>query len=225
MNIENLKYDEKGLICAIAQDALTGEVLMQAYMNREAVEKTIESGYATYFSRSRNKLWLKGETSGHLQKVVSISIDCDNDCLLLKIIQSGAACHTGNYSCFYTEIKENEYMPDYKIIFEIAKTIKERRENPQEGSYTNYLFNKGTEKICKKIGEEATEAVIAAIKDDKLELIGEVCDIVYHLLVLMEVKDIPLQEIFFELLSREGRTPKAKYAVLDNDSERNREKK
>ncbi|MDE6614254.1 MAG: bifunctional phosphoribosyl-AMP cyclohydrolase/phosphoribosyl-ATP diphosphatase HisIE, partial [Clostridia bacterium] len=174
------KFDGNGLICAIAQDVYTGEVLMQAYMNQEAIDKTLESGYAHYYSRSRKCLWKKGETSGHLQKVKKILYDCDCDSLLLLIEQEGAACHTGNRSCFYRTLKEFEFVPDYKVIFEDVKTIKERKEKPVEGSYTNYLFDKGIEKICKKVGEEATETVIAAVAGKKGELVGELSDMLYH---------------------------------------------
>ena len=143
------KFNGDGLICAIAQDVYTGEVLMQAYMNQEAIDKTLESGYAYYYSRSRRCLWKKGETSGHLQKVKKILYDCDCDCLLLLIEQMGAACHTGNRSCFYRELKEFEFVPDYKVVFEDVETIRQRKKNPVEGSYTNYLFDKGIEKIGK----------------------------------------------------------------------------
>lgn len=218
------KFDNNGLICAIAQDVYTGEVLMQAYMNKEAIEATLSSGYATYYSRSRQCLWKKGETSGHLQKVIEIRSDCDNDCLLLLVEQIVAACHTGNRSCFYTSVADYDYVPDYKIVFDVSKTIKERKINPQEGSYTNYLFNKGVDKICKKIGEEATEAVIAAVSDRKEELIGELSDLLYHSLVLMEARDITLQDVFSELLKREGKLPNPKYADMNSDKDRNRDK-
>lgn len=223
--IDNFKFDEKGLLVAIAQDAYTGEVLMQAFMNREALEKTIEIGYAVYYSRSRNALWKKGETSGNLQRVIEIKYDCDADSVLLLIEQIGnKACHTGNRSCFYRSLTDFDYVPDYKIIFDIARTVKERKNNPIEGSYTNYLLNKGVEKICKKIGEEATETVIAAVTDNKQDLIGELSDVIYHCLVLMEATDIKLQDVFSELLKREGKLPHPKYLNLDSDKNRNREK-
>lgn len=225
MKIEDFKFDEKGLICAIAQDTYTGEVLMQAYMNKQSILATCECGYATYFSRSRQKLWKKGETSGNLQRVIEMKYDCDSDCILLKVEQiGGIACHTGAKSCFFNTLYENDYVPDYKIIFEVAQTIKVRKVDPQKGSYTNYLFDKGIDKICKKIGEEATEAVIAAISGKKEELIGEICDLVYHGLVLMEAKDIKLSDIYGELLKRDGRIPNPKYIKLDDDKERNRDK-
>lgn len=210
--MQDLKFDEKGLICAIAQDVYTGQVLMQAYMNKEAVDKTLATGIAHYYSRSRQCLWKKGETSGHIQTVKKIYYDCDGDCLLLMIDQNGSACHTGNRSCFYRELKEFEYVPDYKVVFDEEKTISDRAINPVEGSYTNYLLNKGTEKICKKIGEEATEAVIAACVDKKADLVGELCDLMYHSLVLMQDKGVTLQDIFYELMARKGAKPNPKYA-------------
>ena len=225
INIDDFKYDEKGLIVAIAQDAVNGEVLMQAFMNKQALSQTIESGYATYYSRSRGKLWTKGETSGHLQKVVSMKYDCDCDCILLQVLQTGPACHTGNRSCFYRNFDEEQgYIPNYNIIFDVASTIKNRQINPKEGSYTNYLFNKGVEKICKKIGEEATETVIAGATNKKDELIGELSDLTYHCLVLMRACGVELDDIYAELAKREGKAPHPKYADFNSDLNRNRDK-
>ena len=206
------KFNSDGLICAIAQDVYTGEVLMQAYMNQEAIDKTMQSGYAYYYSRSRQCLWKKGETSGHLQKVKKVLYDCDCDCLLLLIEQIGAACHTGNRSCFYRTLKEFEFVPDYKVVFEDVETIRARKENPVEGSYTNYLFDKGVEKICKKVGEEATETVIAAVAGKKGELVGELSDLLYHALVLAEASGITIQDVFQEVMARKGKAPNPKYA-------------
>ena len=171
-----LKFDEKGLICAVAQDCESGEVLMQAYMNLEAYEKTLETGYAHYYSRSRQKLWKKGEESGHLQEVVSVSLDCDGDCVLLRVRQTGAACHTGNYSCFFNTVKE--------------------------GGYTCYLFEKGVDKIAKKTGEEAVELVIAAKNGDKEEIVGECADLFYHTLVLLANAGVKLSDVCAELEER-----------------------
>lgn len=224
ININDFKFDDKGLLTAIAVDAESNEVLMQAFMNMDALRATIESGYATYYSRSRQKLWKKGETSGNTQRVVEIKYDCDMDSVLLRVIQNGAACHTGNRSCFYRSLGENKHVADGKIFYDIAETIKKRKAEPKEGSYTNYLFDKGIEKICKKVGEESTEAVIAAIKGDKEELIGEISDIAYHLLVLMEASGIEIKDVAAELMKREGKKPKPKYAILDDDKERNRDK-
>jgi phosphoribosyl-ATP pyrophosphohydrolase/phosphoribosyl-AMP cyclohydrolase len=210
MEINDLKFDEKGLIPAVTQDAVNGEVLMQAYMNIESLELTLSTGYATYFSRSRAKLWKKGEESGHVQKVVSIQYDCDGDCILLKVIQEGPACHTGNRSCFYRYIQECTE-GDYKILFDIDSVIKDRKVNPVEGSYTNYLLTKGTDKICKKIGEESSEVIIAAKNKDKKELIMEISDLLYHTLVLMNNEGVELTDVFSELSKREGKAPESKY--------------
>lgn len=213
------KFDGNGLICAIAQDVYTGETLMQAYMNQEAIDKTLESGYAHYYSRSRKCLWKKGETSGHLQKVKKILCDCDCDCLLLLIEQVGAACHTGNRSCFYRTLKEFEFVPDYKVVFEDVNTIKERKSTPVEGSYTNYLFDKGVEKICKKVGEEASETIIAAVAGKKGELVGELSDLLYHCLVLAEASGVSVQDVFQEVMARKGKAPNPKYGedkILSN---------
>lgn len=207
----DFKFDDKGLVCAIAQDVYTGEVLMQAYMNKEAIDKTISTGIAHYYSRSRQCLWKKGETSGHIQKVKKILCDCDSDCLLLLIEQVGAACHTGNRSCFFTQLKEFEFVPDYKVVFEDVETIRARHSNPVEGSYTNYLFDKGVEKICKKVGEEATETVIAAVAGKKNELVGELSDLHYHCLVLAQASGITIQDVFQEVMARKGKAPNPKY--------------
>ncbi len=215
----DFKFDDKGLVCAIAQDVYTGEVLMQAYMNKEAIDKTISTGIAHYYSRSRQCLWKKGETSGHIQKVKKILCDCDSDCLLLLIEQVGAACHTGNRSCFFTQLKEFEFVPDYKVVFEDVDTIHTRHVNPVEGSYTNYLFDKGIEKICKKVGEEATETVIAAVSGKKGELVGELADLLYHCLVLAEASGITVQDVFQEVMARKGKAPNPKYGedkILSN---------
>lgn len=223
INIDEFKFDDKGLLVAIAVDAYNGEVLMQAFMNKEALSKTIETGMATYYSRSRSELWVKGLTSGHTQKVIEIKYDCDMDAVVLRVIQNGAACHTGNRSCFYRSLGESDYIADYKIFFDVAETIKKRKYQPKEGSYTNYLFDKGVEKICKKIGEESTEAVIAAVTGKREELIGEISDMAYHVLVLMEACDISITDICAELAKREGRAPNPKYAVFDSDKDRNRD--
>lgn len=209
--MDNLKFDDKGLIVAIAQDVITGEVLMQAYMNKESLDITLKTGKVTYYSRSRQKLWTKGETSGHYQKLIDIRYDCDGDCILVKVIQEGAACHTGNRSCFYRKLLDLGNYPDYKIIYDIIKTIKDRKVNPKKGSYTNYLIDKGKEKICKKIGEESSEVIIATMKDDKKETIMEIADLIYHILVLMNVQNIDLSDVFSELMAREGKDPDPKY--------------
>lgn len=224
IEIKDFKWDSNGLLCAIAQDVRTGEVLMQAYMNEQALQATLESGIAHYYSRSRNCLWKKGETSGNVQKLVKLQYDCDSDCVLMQVEQTGAACHTGSRSCFYRTAKEWDFVPDYKVVFDEAKTIAERKINPVEGSYTNYLFSKGAEKICKKIGEEATETVIAACMDNKTQLIGEFADLLYHSMVLIEAKDISIYDVFQEMMARKGLAPNPKYAK-DEALQTNRETK
>ena len=200
---EKVKYDERGLIAAIAQDCESGEVLMQAYMNEEALRETLRTGYAHYYSRSRKTLWKKGETSGHVQKVISAAFDCDRDCLLLQIEQTGAACHTGNRSCFF-QTKFAGERAGAVFLGELARVVKDRKEHPAEGSYTSYLFEKGIDKIAKKTGEEAVEVVIAAKNADREELVGECADLLYHLTVLMEEKGISLSDVCTELKKRHG---------------------
>ncbi|MBR1758619.1 MAG: bifunctional phosphoribosyl-AMP cyclohydrolase/phosphoribosyl-ATP diphosphatase HisIE [Lachnospiraceae bacterium] len=201
---DDCKCNDAGLIPCIVQDVKNDEVLMMAWMNREAFEKTLATGRMTYFSRSRQSLWVKGETSGHFQYLKSLSIDCDNDTLLAKVEQVGAACHTGNRSCFYREIAGD--MPaapsDLQILKEVYNTIKERRLHPKEGSYTNYLFDQGIDKILKKCGEESTEIVIAAKNPDSEELKYEIADYLYHLMVLMNVRDLTWEDITAELANR-----------------------
>ena len=200
---EKVKYDERGLIAAIAQDCESGEVLMQAYMNEEALRETLRTGYAHYYSRSRKTLWKKGETSGHVQKVISAAFDCDRDCLLLQIEQTGAACHTGNRSCFF-QTKIAGERAGAVFLGELARVVKDRKEHPAEGSYTSYLFEKGIDKNAKKTGEEAVEVVIAAKNADREELVGECADLLYHLTVLMEEKGISLSDVCTELKKRHG---------------------
>ncbi|MBQ9081051.1 MAG: bifunctional phosphoribosyl-AMP cyclohydrolase/phosphoribosyl-ATP diphosphatase HisIE [Clostridia bacterium] len=199
---ENVKFDDKGFICAIAQDIESGEVLMQAYMNAEALELTRQTGYAHYYSRSRQKLWKKGEESGHLQKVVSMSFDCDRDCVLLKIRQTGAACHTGSYSCFFDFLQGDKEQIGAEMLGKLQRIIEDRKNNPVEGSYTSYLFEKGVDKIAKKAGEEAVEMVIASKNEDKEELIGECADLFYHTLVLLREKGVSLSDVCTELNKR-----------------------
>ncbi len=187
-------FEKMELIPAIIQDFYTKKVLMLAYVNEESYNYMLEKNETCFYSRSRKELWHKGETSGHYQKIKKMSLDCDRDTLLIEVEQIGVACHTGSYSCFFNEIITNEN--DYnQIIKEVYEMIENRRNNPKEGSYTNYLLNEGVDKICKKIGEEATETVIAAKNEDKDELIGEISDLAYHVLVLMLDKDIKVEEI------------------------------
>lgn len=199
--MEGVKFDERGLICAIAQDSASGDVLMQAYMNEEALKKTLETGYAHYWSRSRQCLWKKGETSGHVQKVLGLTFDCDKDCVLLSIEQTGAACHTGNRSCFFNVEKEEEGA-GVRFLSELERVVDDRKVHPEEGSYTSYLFEKGIDKIAKKMGEEAVETVIASKNENKEELIGETADLLYHLLVLLREKEVTLKDVCTELKKR-----------------------
>ena len=204
--IENVKFDERGLVPAIAQDVRTGAVLMLAYMNEESLKLTLETGYATYYSRSRQKLWKKGEESGHVQKVRAIRYDCDGDTLLLQVEQTGPACHTGAYTCFHHTLSEliegEESSKGSAVLQEVYNVILDRMANPVEGSYTNYLLDKGVEKIAKKVGEEATETVIAAIKGNKDEVRYEASDLLYHLLVLLAQQGVTPEEVWTELASR-----------------------
>ncbi len=200
--LKNVKFNEKGLICAIAQDIESGEVLMQAYMNAEALQLTYDTGIAHYFSRSRNKLWKKGEESGHIQEVVSMTFDCDRDCILLKIKQTGVACHTGAYSCFFDFVKGDKEAIGVEMLGKLQRIIADRKQNPAEGSYTSYLFEKGVDKIAKKAGEEAVEMVIAAKNEDKDELVGECADLLYHTLVLLAEKGVTLSDVCAELQRR-----------------------
>ena len=198
------KTNEAGLIPCIVQDYRTDEVLMMAWMNRESFEKTLLTGRMTYFSRSRQSLWTKGETSGHFQYVKSLSVDCDRDTLLAKVSQVGAACHTGNRSCFYTELasSDSRYTNPYHVFENVMNIILDRREHPKEGSYTNYLFDKGIDKILKKVGEENTEIIIAAKNPNPEEIKYEISDYLYHLMVLMADKGISWEDITEELARR-----------------------
>ena len=201
---DQFKLNSDGLIPVIVQDYKSGKVLMLAYMNREAYEETLRSGRMTYYSRSRQCLWKKGETSGHYQFVRSLDIDCDNDTILAKVRQIGAACHTGNASCFFTNLVKKAYddVNPATILQEIMATVQDRREHPKEGSYTNYLFDKGLDKILKKVGEEATEIVIAAKNPDAAELKYEISDFLYHMIVLMADRGVTWDEISKELAKR-----------------------
>ncbi len=198
------KLNSDGLIPVIVQDYKTGQVLMLAYMNEEAYEKTLRTGQMTYFSRSRQSLWLKGETSGHFQYVKSLSYDCDADTLLAKVEQIGAACHTGAYSCFFNDIitYDFEEKSPLSVLTDVYDVIMDRKVNPKEGSYTNYLFDKGIDKILKKVGEEATEIVIAAKNPNANEIKYEISDFLYHVMVLMAEKGVTWDEIMKELANR-----------------------
>ncbi|NLL78607.1 MAG: bifunctional phosphoribosyl-AMP cyclohydrolase/phosphoribosyl-ATP diphosphatase HisIE [Clostridiales bacterium] len=200
-----LKKNSDGMVPVVVQDYKTDEVLMVAYMNEEAYENTLKTGKMTYFSRSRSELWLKGETSGHFQYVQSLTADCDLDTILARVSQVGAACHTGNYSCFFHKIMERECdrkENPLKVFEDVLGVIKDRKVNPKEGSYTNYLFDKGVDKILKKLGEEATEIVIAAKNPNPNEIKYEISDFLYHMMVLMVEKGVSWEEITTELANR-----------------------
>ncbi len=198
------KRNEDGLIPVVVQDYKTNQVLMVAYMNEEAYDKTVRTGQMTYYSRSRKSLWLKGETSGHFQYVKSLMLDCDKDTILAKVEQIGAACHTGSYSCFFRELVKHDYHEGnpLTVLMEDYAVIAERKKNPREGSYTNYLFDKGIDKILKKIGEEATEIVIAAKNPETGELKYEISDFLYHMMVLMVEQGLTWEDITEELARR-----------------------
>lgn len=204
LTFSQFKLNSDGMVPVIVQDYKTSEVLMLAYMNEEAFDKTLESGKMTYFSRSRNELWIKGETSGHYQYVKELLLDCDNDTLLAKVKQVGAACHTGNRTCFYTSLVKKEYdsVNPLTVFNEVYDVILDRKKNPKEGSYTNYLFDKGIDKILKKCGEEATEMVIAAKNPDAEELKYEISDFLYHMMVLMAECNLDWNDILKELAHR-----------------------
>ena len=204
MDFSEFKLDANGLITVVVQDYITNQVLMVAYMNEEAYIKTLKTGKMTYYSRSRKELWIKGLTSGHFQYVKGLSVDCDNDTLLAKVSQVGAACHTGNYSCFYRDLipcVEKEKNP-LSVFEDVYQVIQDRKVNPKEGSYTNYLFDKGLDKILKKVGEETTEIVIAAKNPNTEELKYEISDFLYHCMVLMAEKGVSWEDITKELANR-----------------------
>ena len=201
LNIDELKFDEKGLIPAIVVDAKTKKVLTLAYMNRESLEISLEKELTCFWSRSRNELWLKGETSGNYQHIVSITADCDNYALVVLVEPDGPACHTGSYSCFTRPVFQSEERSEFSYEG-LMELIRGRKTNPQDGSYTTYLFNKGLDKILKKVGEESTEVIIAAKAEDKKETVYEIADLAYHIMVLMVETGISLDDIRDELASR-----------------------
>lgn len=201
LNIDELKFDEKGLLPAIVVDAKTKKVLTLAYMNRESLEISLEKELTCFWSRSRNELWLKGETSGNYQHIVSITADCDNDALIVLVEPDGPACHTGSYSCFTKPVFQSEERSEFSYEG-LMELIRGRKTNPQDGSYTTYLFNKGLDKILKKVGEESTEVIIAAKAEDKRETVYEIADLAYHIMVLMVETGISLDDIRDELASR-----------------------
>ncbi|MBO4862640.1 MAG: bifunctional phosphoribosyl-AMP cyclohydrolase/phosphoribosyl-ATP diphosphatase HisIE [Firmicutes bacterium] len=201
IDISEIKYDASGLVPAVVTDAASGKVLMLAYMNEESLKKTIETGLATFWSRSRQELWTKGETSGNYMHVVSVTADCDRDSLVIKARPDGPACHLGTESCFEYPVWEGEAAEEFSLDG-LYKLLEGRKAELPEGSYTTYLFQKGTDKILKKIGEESTEVIIAGKAEDKPETVYEIADLVYHVLVLMVQQGISLDDIRKELASR-----------------------
>ncbi len=205
MNMEKLlkeiKFDDKGLVVTVTQDYKTNEALMVAYMNKESIEMTLMEKQVYYFSRSRNCLWKKGETSGNIQYLKGFYYDCDKDAILLKVKQQGFPCHTGASTCFFNKVYEDGAM-ECKIANKLYDKIWDRKDNPKEGSYTNYLFNKGLDKILKKVGEEASEVIIGAKNKQKDELIYELSDLYYHILVLMVNEGITIGDVEKELMKR-----------------------
>jgi len=203
IDINGLKFDEFGLIPAIVVDAESGKVLMLAYMNEESLKISIDEGRTCFWSRSQKKLWRKGETSGNVQHIISIKTDCDNDSLLITVRKNGPACHTGEESCFFNTLVSDETEQSGSFTLDtLYEIIKDRRENRKPGSYTTYLFEKGIDKILKKIGEESTEIIIASKAGDKGETIYEIADFIYHAQVLMAEMDITPGEVIQELASR-----------------------
>ncbi len=200
--VDKIRYNEKGLVPAIAQDYLDGTVLMMAWMNRESLQKTLETAEAWYWSRSRQELWHKGATSGHIQKVQSIRYDCDSDALLLTIQQVGdIACHTGERSCFH-QVENKKDTPPADMLSEVFKVICDRKQNPIEGSYTGKLFEQGDNKILKKIGEESAEVVMACKDDEPDEIASEVADLFYHTLVALAHHNVDLRDVYRKLAQR-----------------------
>ena len=201
LNIDELKFDDKGLIPAVVQDWRSGEVLTLAYMNRQSLEISMKEGRTCFWSRSRQELWRKGETSGNTQEIVDIIADCDRDSLVVKVKKAGPACHLGNESCFVDRVWESDTLRDFSPD-ELYKLIAGRRSDPKEGSYTSYLFDKGIDKILKKVGEETTEVIVAGKGGEKAETIYEISDLYYHVMVLMVEMGITPEEILTELAGR-----------------------
>ena len=215
INIDELKFDDKGLIPAIVVDAISKKVLTLAYMNRESLKISMEKGLTCFYSRSRDELWLKGETSGNYQHIVSITADCDNDALVVVVEKDGPACHEGTDSCFTKPVYESEDLHEFSYQG-LLELIRGRKIDKKEGSYTTYLFEKGLDKILKKVGEECTEVIIGAKSDDKKETIYEIADLCYHVMVLMIEMGISLEDIHRELASRHVIDHKVKQEKMTN---------
>ena len=201
IDVTTLKFDDKGLIPAVVVDSITKKVLTVAYMNQESLQISMEKGLTCFYSRSRQELWLKGETSGNYQHIVSITADCDGDALVVVVDKDGPACHTGEETCFHNPIWESDERQEFSLDA-LMEMLVGRMETPKEGSYTTYLFEKGLDKILKKVGEECTEVIIGAKSDDKAETVYEIADLAYHVMVLMIQMGISLEDIHRELASR-----------------------
>lgn len=201
IKIDELKFDEKGLIPAVVVDSITKKVLTVAYMNKESLEISMQKGLTCFYSRSRNELWLKGETSGNYQHIVSITADCDNDALVVVVEKDGPACHTGTDSCFTNPVWQSDELQEFSMQG-LYDMLLQRKADQPEGSYTTYLFQKGIDKILKKVGEESTEVIIAGKADDKSETIYELADLAYHAMVLMAQMGISVEDVHRELASR-----------------------
>ncbi len=217
ININELKFDEKGLIPAVVVDSITKKVLTVAYMNKESLQISIEKGLTCFFSRSRQELWLKGETSGNYQHIVSITADCDNDALTVVVEKDGPACHTGTDSCFTKEVYQSEELSEFSLegLYEL---LLGRKKDLPEGSYTTYLFQKGIDKILKKVGEECTEVIVAGKGNDKKETVYEIADLAYHVMVLMVEMGISVEDIHKELASRHVIDHKVKQEKMASDN-------
>ena len=217
INIDELKFDERGLIPAVVVDSVSKKVLTLAYMNRESLTISMEKGLTCFWSRSRKELWLKGETSGNYQHIVSITADCDKDALVVSVVPDGPACHLGTESCFEYPLWESEELHDFSLDL-LMKLIEGRKTEKKEGSYTTYLFEKGIDKILKKVGEESTEVIIAAKDKDKKETIYEIADLAYHVMVLMVEAGISVSDIHNELTSRHVIDHKVKQEKMASDN-------
>lgn len=217
INIDELKFDERGLIPAVVVDSVSKQVLTLAYMNRESLQISMEKGLTCFWSRSRNELWLKGETSGNYQHIVSITADCDKDALVVSVVPDGPACHLGTGSCFANPVWESDERHDFSLGM-LMKMLEGRKTEKKEGSYTTYLFEKGLDKILKKVGEESTEVIIAAKDRDKKETVYEIADLAYHVMVLMVEAGISVADIHNELASRHVIDHKVKQEKMTSDS-------
>lgn len=216
LNIDELKYDEKGLIPTVVVDLRTKQVLTLAYMNRESLEISMKEGRTCFWSRSRQELWRKGETSGNTQEIVNITADCDRDALVVQVKKAGPACHLGNESCFVDKVWKSDAYKDFSVQ-QLYALIEGRKISPQEGSYTTYLFNKGIDKILKKVGEESTEVIVAAKGGEKAETVYEIADLCYHTMVLMVQMGISTEDILNELAKRHVIDKKVKQEKMAAD--------